>query len=474
MINRVLIRIKVVQMLYSYLLTRSEFKIDDAPQSASRDRRYAYTAYIDLLLLLVELSGLPVRNGQRDVPFTANRFLKANNVGKALAATDAIRAAILRDNTGIAAFDSLIEPIMHKITASPVYDDYKKKAKHNLGEDVAFWTTVFETIITKDPDVIEAMRTNQDFTFQGYEMGVANMCATLRSYNDSRQLLVKAKSDLDKSLRKAYELYLGLLKLILDITDLQDRRLDNAKNKFIVTADDLNPNMRLADNALAQYLRDSQQFADLLKEYKVDLFNMDSPVVRYFLDQILASDLYAQYLQQPATDLVTDTDFWREVMRTIILPSERLDEELEDKSVFWNDDLNIMGSFVLKTLRHIGQSEGRRIELLPIYKDDDDRRFGPDLFMAAVDNSEQYRQYIDMFVNTSHWDPERVAYMDIVVMITAIAEIIKYPSIPVPVTINEYVEIANNYSTDKSGAFVNGVLFSVTKYLNEQGIIHKS
>lgn len=474
MINRVLIRVKVVQMLYSYLLTRSEFKIDEAPESASRDRRYAYSAYIDLLLLLLSLSGYPVKAGMKSTLQVVDPKLSGNKVAKALASNDAIRSAILRDNGYIGSMNYILPSIHEKIVKSSVFADYSKKGKNiELADDVSLWIAVFETIIARDPKVEDAMRSNPNFTIVGFQAAINAVCNTLRSYNDSRQLLLKAKNDLDTSLTQAYDLYVSLLNLIIELTDALAERQENAKNKYITTSDDLNPNTRLVDNALVAYLRNSEDFARHVKDVKMTLVSPTSNVLRTLLDNILASDIYDKYIKEEVTDFSRDVDFWRDVMRTIILPSDALAEEMEDRSVFWNDDINIMGTFVLKTLRKIGQSEGRQVDLLPKYKDNEDEVFGRDLFMAAVNNYEDYRKYIDMFVDSKHWDSDRIAYMDIVIIVTAITEIIKYPLIPLPVSINEYVELANNYSTDKSGSFVNGILFSVSNYLKEQGVISK-
>ena len=187
----------------------------------------------------------------------------------------------------------------------------------------------------------------------------------------------------------------------------------------------------------------------------------------------MASEVYAAYMSAPATDRAADCDFWRTVFRTIILPSDDLAEVLESKSLYWNDDIDIMGTFVLKTIKRIGTSDKADVSLLPQYKDDEDARFGADLFLDTVNHFDDYRAYIDKFINSSQWDPERLAFMDIVIMTTAIAEMLNYPQIPIPVTLNEYIEIANSYSTPRSGAFVNGILYSVINYLKEQGKLTK-
>ena len=174
------------------------------------------------------------------------------------------------------------------------------------------------------------------------------------------------------------------------------------------------------------------------------------------------------------TDLKADCDFWRSVYKNIIFPSDDLAEALESMSVFWNDDLTIMDSFVLKTIRKIStDGEAAPVHLLPKYKDEEDARFGADLFSRAIENREKYRALIDKFIDGTQWDSERLAFMDIVIMIAAITELLGYPSIPVPVTLNEYIEIANCYSTNKSGQFINGILSSVINYLKTEGELVK-
>ena len=176
------------------------------------------------------------------------------------------------------------------------------------------------------------------------------------------------------------------------------------------------------------------------------------------------------------TTFEQDCDLWRNLFKNIILPSDELAETLESRSIFWNDDIHVMGTFVLKTIRRFAQSktEGADIDLLPQFKDDEDRRFGPDLFMHAVNHYDEYKELVEKFVNTTRWDAERLAFMDIVIMVTAIAEIMAYPAIPLAVSLNEYIEIANAYSTPRSGAFINGILYSVINHLKEEGRLVKN
>jgi N utilization substance protein B len=175
----------------------------------------------------------------------------------------------------------------------------------------------------------------------------------------------------------------------------------------------------------------------------------------------------------PATTYAADCEFWRNIMRNVVFTSDELAEALEEKSVYWNDDLQIIGTFVLKTIKQSANAPEDAIKMLPQYKDEEDSRFGNELFIDSVKNREVYRSYIDSLINVGNWDPERIAFMDIVIMTTAISELINYPAIPLAVTMNEYVEIANTYSAAKSGQFINGILYNVVNKLREEGKINK-
>ena len=181
---------------------------------------------------------------------------------------------------------------------------------------------------------------------------------------DPEQIIL-AKNTIATSLDKAYALYLTLLQLIRDITALQEQRLENAKAKHLPTREDLNPNTRFIDNALVGYLNIHQQFEDLCQEYKVGPEPVGSVLVKSLLDKILASGIYKEYMEAPGQTFESDIEFWREVMKQIILPSDELAEELEDKSIYWNDDFQVMGTFTLKWLRMASKSEGVAIDLLP-------------------------------------------------------------------------------------------------------------
>ena len=283
--------------------------------------------------------------------------------------------------------------------------------------------------------------------------------------------LTTAKKELTKSLDKSYELYNALLKLMIELTDVQDLRLDEAKHKFLPTEEDLNPNMRFVENEFVKRLRADQTLADFVDDKKIN-WRDDELFVRLLLDKILRSEEYQEYMEMPKTSLVRDGEVWYQVMKKVVLPDENLLEHLQSMSVYYtDDDLQIMGQFVMKTIRRFEDEEAQPI--LPQYKNDDDSKFGEQLFSKAVAEMEENNSYIDQFVKTEKWDVERIALMDRVVMCTALTEIRNYPSIPVNVSLNEYIELAKDYSTRRRGQFVNGLLNAVVNKLRADKVIIK-
>lgn len=283
--------------------------------------------------------------------------------------------------------------------------------------------------------------------------------------------LTTAKKELTKSLDKSYELYNALLKLMIELTDVQDLRLDEAKHKFLPTEEDLNPNMRFVENEFVKRLRADQTLADFVDDKKIN-WRDDELFVRLLLDKILRSEEYQEYMEMPKTSLVRDGEVWYQLMKKVVLPDENLLEHLQSMSVYYtDDDLQIIGQFVMKTIRRFEDEEAQPI--LPQYKNDDDSKFGEQLFSKAVAEMEENNSYIDQFVKTEKWDVERIALMDRVVMCTALTEIRNYPSIPVNVSLNEYIELAKDYSTPRSGQFVNGILNVVVNKLRADKVIIK-
>lgn len=476
MINRVLIRIKVVQLLYSHLLNRSDIKIEPTTADTSRDARFAHAQYIRLLMLMLQLSGYdvcPGNIGNKVSGITPNPLLRANKLVRTLLDNDQMRVAIVRNGDDVARFRALLPSLLDKVESSEVFRSYARKKTHDLRDDAALWEVIVDTTLRNDPSLLEASRAdNPDFTNVGYERAFDMAVASIADFADTASQFSDSRKALSFSFAKAYELYNNLLMMMVDLTDMEDRRLDNARHKYIPTHDDLNPNMRMVENRLVGRVRDNEGLKNYF-ENNPRTFGIDDDVMlRRLLDAILASDIYKEYMEKAECTYADDCEFWRKVYKNIILPSDELAEVLESKSVFWNDDLDIMGEFVIKTIKRFAASEDKAVSLLPMFKDEEDERFGPELFEDAVDNYEDYRELIQRYVSKS-WEMERIAFMDVVILTVAIAELVNFPNIPLAVTVNEYVEIANSYSTNKSGTFVNGMLSAIIKHLQEEGKLLK-
>lgn len=467
MINRVLIRMKVVQMLYSYLLTRNQFKIQSAPVNPTKDQSFAYSIYIDSLLLMLELSGYRVYPDQMRLAIPVNPRLNQSGIIRALAANDDIRSIINRGASSVRNFDAGLTDIYNAVISSDLYKKYLRARNRGIKEDVQFWTVMFRTVIEKSAAFQEAARKSEEFTLNGLELGIDNLIKTLEEFDGQHSGFAEARNALDRSLDKAYQLYHALLILPVEITRCYDLQLDNARNKYLPTNQDLNPDTRLLDNRLVKALESNEAIRGYAEEHPGE-WTDDTDLLNHLLKRILDSEEYTAYMTLPSPTLADDCDFWRQVMKSIILPDDDLAEVLESKSVYWNDDLEIMGTFALKTLRKFA-SPSAKSPVLPQYKDDEDARFGADLFVNVVDNYDEYRDLVEHYIDNQTWDAERLAFMDVVIMATAIAEMLNYPQIPIPVTLNEYIEIANSYSTPKSGKFINGVLYSVINHLRREG-----
>lgn len=470
MINRVLIRIKVIQLLYSYLLTRSEFNIETLPNNPSRDRKYAQTIYFDLLLLLLKLSGHNIKFGVT-INNSYNSSLNISNVAKALIDNDDIKTLVSRGSENLLNIDQILGILESKIKTSTIYKDFKKKKSASIEEEITFWKVVFKTIIIKDESFITLLRQNDDFTLKGTELGVELFINSLSNLNDTKSSLINATKSLNSALNKSQELYFSIFKLMIELTNIQSQFIDAAKNKFLPSYEDLNPNTRFIDNKLILSITESDDFIDQISKSSIN-WNNEPLFTRKLLDKILSSEIYIKYITDTNNDYASDCDFWKNILKNIIFNDDEFLEILENNSPYWNDDLHIIGTFVLKTIKQFSNQQGLNVSPIPQFKDNEDAEFGPSLFTETISNFDLYRSYIDKFIS-KQWDSERLAFMDIVIMVTTIAELLKFPLIPIPVTLNEYIEIANNYSTPKSGQFINGILYSVINFLKSEGKLNK-
>lgn len=465
MINRVLIRIKVVQILYSYLLVEKQFSIERIPELPTREKRFAYSLYMDMLVLMLRISRLISRRGG-SCPLADTRFIKR------VASDEQVKSLMARYRSARFPFDSVEDALADKIKNSSLYKNFLKRSEAGEpGVEEGIWRDIYNIFIMPDQSVNDIIAVRENYTLKGQERMQEMLATTFVNFMESQDDSAEAAKALSVSLDKARELYFRLLLLAVELTDMQERILDENRHKFLATEEDLNPNMKFVENEFVNDLRNDETFRNFIEKNKLTWLPEEHVMMETLLRNIKESDIYKEYMAAPISDRRRDYEFWRNLYKRVILGSEALLETLEDKSVFWNDDLDIMGTFVVKTIKRFEDTNHHA--LLDKFKDEEDARFGFDLIKYVLKNKDEYRRYIDEALLQQYWDRDRLAFMDVLVIETALAEILNFPKIPLNVSINEYVEIAKCYSTGKSGAFVNGLLAAVLRRLHDDGKLHK-
>ncbi len=275
--------------------------------------------------------------------------------------------------------------------------------------------------------------------------------------------------ELEFSLKKSYEQYLMFLEILaelrnyaeLRITQIQDRKLKNEKEWRRL--------VRLSNNRVFLQLENNPQYKSLVSSMKISLMNYQ-PAFKEIFKTIIDSEFYAEYLAQEDS-YQADKQLVRTALLNVVAETESLFDSFEEYSIFWNDDIDNSISMVDKTIKNFEEKKQDGGDILPMFADNETHDFGYKLFTQAVKQWDEINQYIDK--NLKNWKQERVAELDIVIMQLAITEMIVFKEIPIPVTMNEYIELAKWYSTSKSGQFVNGIMYKVAEDLKKEGIIKK-
>lgn len=295
------------------------------------------------------------------------------------------------------------------------------------------------------------------------------MQLTYAYYQNGNRNMDNAEKELMFSLSKAYDLYNYMLQLIVAVTQEARKRYDVEVARAQREGNEA-PSQRFAFNRFAVQLEENKMLGEWI-EAKKSSWDEDVEFVRKLYTNIVGSDIYKEYMDSEADDFEADREVWRKIYKNLIMNNEDLDALLEEKSLYWNDDKDIVDTFVLKTIKRFDAANKANQELLPEYKDAEDREFARKLFRSTILNADQYQRY--MSDASRNWDFSRLAYMDVVLMQIAIAELINFPGIPATVTINEYVDLAKVYSTPRSGGYVNGMLDNIARFLISKGIIMK-
>lgn len=347
---------------------------------------------------------------------------------------------------------------------------------------MAFKTYLSEENIQKNVSTLGEMLKNIYFCTQIYIYQIHSMINRVlirlkivqivyAYYQNGGKNLDTAEKELFFSLSKAYDLYNYLLLLMVEVTKQANKRLNAAKNKLVPTKEELFPNTKFVENRFIAQLEVNKQLLEFSNNQKKTWEN-EADFVKTLCDKILESDIYKEYMASETSSYEEDRELWRKLYKNIIFNNIELDQVLEDQSLYWNDDKEIVDTFVLKTIKRFDEKNGAKQELLPEFKDEEDQDFARRLFRRTILNADYYRHLISE--NTKNWDLDRVAFMDVVIMQIALAEILSFPNIPVSVSLNEYVEIAKLYSTPKSGGFINGTLDGIVNSLKKENKLTKN
>jgi len=293
---------------------------------------------------------------------------------------------------------------------------------------------------------------------------------TYAYYQNGNKNIDAAEKELFFSLSKAYDLYNYLLALMVAVSKEARRRLEVLQGRAEREGTPA-PSPRFAYNRFAIQLEENKQLQEFTETQK-KTWNDEPEFVGRLLEQIQDSQIYKDYMMSDEDSYAADREVWRKIYRTLIQENEDLDLLLEEQSLYWNDDKEIVDTFVLKTIKRFDEQNGKNQQLLAEYDSEEDREYARKLFRATIMNADEYQRY--MSEASRNWDFSRLAYMDIVIMQIAIAEMLTCPSIPVSVTINEYVDIAKLYSTVKSGGYINGMLDAIARHLIQTGRLMKS
>ncbi len=295
---------------------------------------------------------------------------------------------------------------------------------------------------------------------------------TIYAFNGSESDdLKKDEKFLLFSIENMHNLYLLIMSLLLEVQKRAEQDLENKQKKHLATSEDKNPNRKFVNNQVFQAIRKNETLKDSLKNNKTINWELDSEYVDIIFKAIIKSDLYKDYLQTRTSDFKEDKDFFIDVFKEVIAPNDKLYDYIEDKNLTWLDDLPTVNTTILKLLRKLKPNSPETHFAPKLYKDVEDKQFAIDLFKKTILNATTINEEIAQ--KTKNWDADRIANLDYVLLQMGVCELQHFPSIPVKVTINEYLEIAKEYSTPKSSIFINGILDKLVKEYKKEGKFNK-
>ncbi len=280
--------------------------------------------------------------------------------------------------------------------------------------------------------------------------------AMIKSNDDN---IVKEEKFIKYSIKKMFDLYVLLLQLLVEVQKLAEQKQEISKKKYLATKEDLSPNRKFVDNKLIKKLAESASLSLHIEGQNLNNWSKDDEYVKIIWDKLQKSDLFSTYLNTTEDSYKIDKIFLIDFFREIVAPNTKLAEYFEDENITWVDDIPFVNTWVVRSLNK--QKEKSTFTLGSLYKNQDDQDFVSKLFKKVILNHHTFEN--DIKIHTPNWESDRIADMDMILIKMGACEFLHFPFIPTKVTINEYIEIAKDYSSEKSGYFVNGVLDKLSR-----------
>jgi N utilization substance protein B len=281
----------------------------------------------------------------------------------------------------------------------------------------------------------------------------------------------KQEKFLKYSIDAILDLYLIMVSALIEIRNIEQLFIEKSSKKHLATPEEQNPNKKFIENAVLSSLSDNNSISTALADRKIDNWSLNDDYILLLLNEIKQSEYYANYMSSSNRSFAEDQEFIIEIFSEIIAPNDKLYDYLEDHRLTWIDDIPLVNTQIIKQLRFLKSATDSSFKVPILFKDEEDKEYVTDLFRKTVLNEVELASY---FIDkTPNWDTDRIAEMDTIILKMAICEFLKFPSIPVKVTINEYLELAKEYSTPKSSVFINGILDNLIKELEFSSKLQK-
>ena len=284
--------------------------------------------------------------------------------------------------------------------------------------------------------------------------------------------LEKEEKFLFYSIDNIQDLYLTMISSLMEICKKETEFLHKSSLKHLATPEERKPNEKFIKNSIFEILAENNSLSIALETRKINTWSLNDDYIILLLNAVKESKIYTDYMSNPTQSFEEDRQLIVDLFTEVIVPNEKLYEYLEDDKLTWIDDIPLVNTHIIKQLKAMKPIMDDNFRVPKIYKDSEDKAFVKDLFRKTVLNEKELaKEFVD---KTPNWDSERIAEVDTIILKMAICEFLKFPSIPVKVTLNEYLELAKEYSTPKSSIFINGILDNLVKELETSKKLNKT